>query len=62
MSIRRAWRWAVADFKRGLAAHDPSKLMIAPILFFGVLAVVDRSFYDIERQIDPDAAVRMTRL
>ena len=62
MAIRRAWRWAIADFKRGLAAHDPSKLMIAPILFFGVIAVVDRSIHDIERQFDPDAPVRMTRL
>ena len=62
MPVRRAWRWAIADFRRGLAAHDPSKLMIAPILFVGLLAVLDRAIYETEQRIDPDAPVRMTRL
>lgn len=46
MVLGRAWRWAVSDFKKGLAALDPSKLMIAPILLLVLMAVLDRAIYE----------------
>lgn len=62
MAVRRAWRWAVGDLRQGLAALDPSKLMIAPILFFGTLTVLDRAVYEIEQSLFPDTPERPTRL
>ena len=62
MAVRRAWRWAIRDFRQSLAAFDPSKLMIAPILFFGTLAVLDRAVYEVEQSIFPRTPERPTRL
>ena len=62
MAIGRAWQWVLADFKRSLVGLDPSKLMIAPILFVGTLAVIDRSAYEIERSLFPERPERLTRL
>ena len=62
MAFRRAWRWAARDFRQGLAALDPSKLMIAPILFVGILAVLDRAVYEVEQSLFPATPERATRL
>jgi hypothetical protein len=51
MFLRRAWRWGASDFRKGLAAHDPSKLMMAPILFIAFLAVLDRAIYEAGRRL-----------
>ena len=62
MALRRAWRWALDDFRHGLAPLDPSKLMIAPILFVCTLALLDRAVYETEQMLFPEEPERMTRL
>ena len=60
--MRAAWRWAVRDLRVGLAAYDPSKLMIAPILFVALMAVLDRAIYELELRLVPGTLERPTRL
>jgi hypothetical protein len=62
MSVRRTWRWALHDLSQGLAAHDPSKLMIAPILFVGIIAVLDRAVHETQLELVPGTQERFTRL
>ena len=62
MSLRGAWRWVLGDLRAGFAALDPSKLMIAPILFFGAITVLDRAVYELEQSLFTDVPERPTRL
>lgn len=62
MTIRYAWRWALADLRGDLRAHDPSKLMIAPILFLTLLALADRAIYETQKAMNPGMPERLTRL
>lgn len=62
MSIRSAVRWARADLNKDFRQLDPSKLMIAPILFCSLMAVADRAIYEVRLQVDPHTPHRPTRL
>lgn len=62
MTVKRLLRWAVQDFREGWSALDPSKLMVAPILFIGILTVLDRGVYETEQWLFPGEPERMTRL
>lgn len=61
-SDRPRWRQALGRLRRDFTTLDPSKLMVAPILFLVVLALLDRAIYEVERRADPTMRERSTRL